>query len=178
MMMSLHLLILAPLSTVVLLSSGRSAAAEGKRGLRIADAGVIRGEAAKTPEDPAFCPVFPYALCVVGNEHLVLGRACRSGCRQDPIQAAYPGVAYDADRLVAEWLAATRPAFWDQRVRWMPVKDNGEVACVSLQSMPQRLQWRGDLIHVHCEDDVIRELGVELPARLRDVVTHRPMGDA
>lgn len=118
-------------------------------------------------ENPELYAVFPYRLFAVGRPGLDIARRTWDrrlfqdggfGWRQDPIQAAYLGMAEHAWWLVHRNFANQHgedhqlqgrirfPAFWGPNFDWLPDQDHGGVSQMALQAM--LLQWDGRRIHL------------------------------
>lgn len=110
-------------------------------------------------ENPELYGIFPYPLYAVGTPSLEIGKrsyAARRvkktlGWHQDPIQAAYLGLADEALRDISLNFSDTCKlcrfqAFWGPSYDWVPDQDNGSSAMIALQSM--LIQSRGERIFI------------------------------
>jgi alpha-L-fucosidase 2 len=110
-------------------------------------------------ENPELYAIFPYRLCALGTDKLALGlhtfnareERANFGWTQNPIQAAYLGLAYEAKQMEIERFNAKHPgsrfpAFFGPNYDWIPDQNHGGVALQALQSM--LLQNAGDQLLV------------------------------
>lgn len=102
----------------------------------------------KNIENPELYAVFPYRLYGLGKPDLETARFTfdqrriqkTGGWHQDSIQAAYLGLAEDAQAAVSQNFSAHHagsrfPAFWGPNYDWIPDQDHGSVAAMALQTM-------------------------------------------
>ncbi len=102
----------------------------------------------KNVENPELYAVFPFRLFGVDKPRLEVAQNTyharlqkgSAGWQQDPIQAAYLGMAHDAAEIVAARFAAKHPGsrfpgFWGPNFDWVPDQDHATVAMIALQAM-------------------------------------------
>ncbi len=110
-------------------------------------------------ENPELYAVFPYRLYAVGKPDLDLARVTYArrrnqywnGWHQDPIHAAWLGLAEEARKQVVARFSTPHErsrfeGFYGPNYDWVPDQDHPSVAMRALQSM--LLQAEGDAIHV------------------------------
>ncbi len=118
---------------------------------------VLQG--ARNSENPELYAVFPYRLYGVGKPDIEVGRATfarrrvrrTGGWTQDPIQAAYLGLAdvasgYTAQNFARKDPGSRFPAFWGPNFDWIPDQDHGSVALIALQAMLMQVEGREILL--------------------------------
>ena len=116
-------------------------------------------EGARNSENPELYAIFPYRLYGVGKPDIEVGRATfarrrvkrTGGWTQDPIQAAYLGLAdvasgYTAQNFARKDPGSRFPAFWGPNFDWIPDQDHGSVALIALQTMLMQAEGRKILL--------------------------------
>jgi hypothetical protein len=160
-------------------------------------------------ENPELYAIFPYRLFGVDKPNIKIAKSTFAkrqfkgdvGWEQNVIQAAYLGLAREAQKMITKRFATKNkesrfPAFWGPNYDWTPDQDHGNVGTMALQIMLLQTEnekinlfpaWPKEwnvMFKLHApkktiiegiyEDGSLKKFKVTPRNRIKDIIIHKP----